>query len=97
MATDLSGQNVLPATAKETIGTSYVTLTVPKTAQRVDVYFETNDGYFSYDSGTPSEDCPVPADTWFVLWEKPEKYSQADYTVQVKTALAGTTVFYRVV
>ena len=97
MATDLSGQNSLPYNDTEVIGTTYSTLTVPKTAERVDVYFETNAGYFSYESGTPSVHCPVPADTWFVLWEKPKKSSQADYTVQVKTAVAGTNVFYRVV
>lgn len=97
MATDLSGQNVLPHAATESVGTSYVTLTVPPTAQRVDVYFEANAGFFSYESGAPAVHCPVPADTWFVLWEAPKKKSQEDLTVQVKAASASTNVFYRVV
>lgn len=97
MATNLSGSNSLPTQATEVIGATYVLLTVPATAQRVDIYCETNAGSFSYEAGAPTVDLPVPADTWFVLWERPLQTSQGDVTIQVKTAQAGTNVFYRVV
>ena len=97
MATDLSGVNTLPTTATETIGTAYVLLTVPSGAQRVDVYAATNAGFFSFEAGAPAIHAPFPADQWFVLWERPSTNADQDVTVQVKCALAGTVVHYRVV
>lgn len=95
MATDLSGVNALPTTATESVGTSYVTLTVGAQISQVDVYFETNTGFFSYEAGAPAVHSPVPADTWFVLWVRPQNSSQMDATIQVKAGGAGTNVFYR--
>lgn len=97
MATNLSGETVYPLTTSEVVGTSYVEFTVSSRANRVDVYFDTNDGFFSYEEGAPAVDAPIPADTWFVLWQPPSGPNAPDFTFQLKAASAGTTVFLRVV
>lgn len=97
MATDLSSQNDLPHVTSETVGTSWVEFTLPPGCVRADVYFDTNAGVYSYESGTPSIEAPVPADTWFVVWEGPGAKTREDRTVQLKAASAGTTVYLRVV
>lgn len=97
MATDLSGQNALPHITSETVGTSWVEFTLPPGATRAEVYFDTNEGAHSYESGTPTVEAPVPNDQWFVVWEAPRQSSREDVTVQLKAASAGTTVYLRVV
>jgi hypothetical protein len=99
MATDLSSITHVPHVTSETVGTSWVEFTLPVGALRADVYFDTNAGVHSYESDTPSVEAPIPADTWFLVWETPGSKSSSltrDYTFQLKAASAGTTVYVRV-
>jgi len=97
MATDLSSQNSLPHVEEITVGTSWEVVTLPPGCSRADVHFVTNSGVFSFESGTPSVEAPVSADSWFVVWEAPLQIGRRDQTVQLKASSAGTTVYLRVV
>lgn len=99
MATDLRSNTSFPFMTSETVGTSWVTFRLPFGAQRADIYFVTNSGDHSFEIGVPTIPGPIPADTWFLLWERPlnNRFVESKrFSIQVRAASADTTVYVRV-
>ena len=96
MAVDLSTNSYPHNVTDTTIGTSYEDVTVPENAQFVYVRPVTNAGSYSHESGTPTSDIPLTADTMQLVWVRPLQGSQSDYVFQIKAASASTTVHFLV-
>lgn len=88
--------NSFPHNVTASVGTSYEDVTVPSNAQAVYVKPITNTAEYSHESGTPTSDVSIAADTFTLVWSRPLQRSQDDYVFQIKASQASTTIHFQV-